>query len=125
MRENKFRAWDGVQYYYDIVPLFSSMEIILNHPLAGNKLHKVEVFEEYTSLRDKSGREIYEGDIVGSGAVVHFGEGYRISWDYDDHTELKFIGWYLDGLTDCEDMLYNGELEVIGNINENPELVET
>ena len=62
---------------------------------------------EYTGLKDKNGKEIYEGDICNNGAVVKFIGGRYI---------LKYIrGWeYLMGEND----------EVIGNIYVNPELLK-
>src|SRR5690554_736873 len=76
---------------------------------------------EFTGLKDKNGKEIYEGDIV----RFHYKTGvYKIGivvWN-----DL-FGSWDID----CSDFVsykslkqYKSVSEVIGNIYENPELLE-
>ena len=71
---------------------------------------------QYTGLTDKNGKKIFEGDIVGVGecdkiyekVVVYFDKGaFRVSQFAIDLLETRNI--------DCE---------VIGNIYDNPELLE-
>jgi uncharacterized phage protein (TIGR01671 family) len=98
---------------------------------------------QFTGLLDKNGEEIYEGDIVkdefirGDGSeykkisVVIFGEYYE---DYDEYG-LSGYGFYMKEIkkhkeqdaTFLEEVsIVNpiGKLSVIGNIHENPELLE-
>ena len=75
------------------------------------------VLMQYTGLKDKNGVEIYEGDIVTADTIFRCIVKY---WDEG------FSGYVLTfGADGWEGMLADyGGLEVIGNIYENPELLE-
>ena len=134
MRELKFRVWgktekEFIRYPFAWLSIFDSpdgLEIEDNEDL---------VVEQYTGLKDKNGKEIYEGDIVAllfgyvpmktvttenirienaQKAVIHF-DTTRAAFRYTIQQRT---------LKDCQ---FNSgtrtNMVVIGNIHENPELI--
>jgi hypothetical protein len=102
MREIKFRAWDG--------QLMHKAFDLTQNPLFWWKDNYDFPLMQYTGLKDKNGVEIYEGDILESGA-------YRLRVEYDN----RLAGWQPMFLMRHDPENY---CEVIGNIYENPELLE-
>ncbi len=105
--------------------------------LGSNNASYHKVSQQFTGLYDKNGKEIYEGDIVnyfiededepdGGFSVCSQVKNISGCWvlkgigiDKDDSTDDKFID-YSELL--CEE-LDNYEISIIGNIYENPELI--
>lgn len=136
MREIKFRAWHKEIKRMGIVEVLSQHAawVCGEHINFDYPLFELELMQ-YTGINDKNGREIYEGDIV-----VQYG----IDWDkidldsmeYEDYPQkvvmtdvvslerfrywLKNEKWGYEG----EELIDPEECEVIGNIYENPELLE-
>lgn len=91
-----------------------------------------ETVGQFTGLTDKNGRRIFEGDIVGAKhpeqrkavpCLVGFGEFE----DVDSLDNYNYMGWFLKAYGKCLSILEPGkdeiDLEVIGNIHDNPELM--
>lgn len=75
-----------------------------------------------TGLKDKNGKLIWENDIciINSGHIDEEDVYFTIEWDNDG---ARFI-LASDGLTVDFDNYYGYECEIIGNIFDNPELLE-
>lgn len=136
MRDIKFRVWDNIAKKYidsryvsisGLGLLHVAKRIIKNcfRPPHTRK-NPWFIVEQYTGLRDKNGTEIYDGDICSFASktgkhtgVVEWldnlaGFGLRMVKNNFRYTfsELDTMGINLD------------TLEVVGNIHENPELLE-
>jgi len=112
MRTIKFRAWNKD----DNEPMFDPFETGLRF---GTILHSpwVEIMQ-FTGLTDKNGVECYEDDIV---FWKHLGE-YGVVYFNDE--ELAYFVKPIKTERETESCLDSTHMEVIGNIHENPELIQ-
>lgn len=148
MREIKFRAWDTIGKQWLRITGFETAEtdVSKGYTIFGKGaglFHDGDyvgsegiILSQYTGLKDKNGKEIYEGDIllVTSEIYTNFGktptgsfskEYYEVIWKDDGwgHKVLKsnhtIEGTEIKGLK-----VTTKYVEVIGNIYENHELLE-
>jgi uncharacterized phage protein (TIGR01671 family) len=143
MREIKFRAWDKrLDEMFYIENMFNMSDKFAEQ----GKLGYLDLMQ-FTGLKDKNGKEIYEGDIV---KILH-GE-----WMSKPESDNRTLDEYLDSLTKKYEVVFiegqflgkrntgsynplstdnegntytklkpekHGFIEIIGNIYENPELL--
>ena len=116
MREIKFRVWNGLLHEYRTIDMNSGKQNLgmgfeATEGIGSNITtiyHSVgDVIEQYTGLKDQDGVEIFENDIVKtSGANTYVVE-------------------YFDGKFNPVSDLEGSNWEVIGNIHDQPELLES
>lgn len=119
MRDIKFRAWDNlVEKMYSWTELLNqNLKNIFTIPdQCGYKIMQC------TGLKDKNGKEIYEGDII----KTKYMDKTFIVW-------VEYSNEYAEFVTKCKEILFNDEplsdigradREVIGNIYDNKNLLE-
>ena len=118
MREIKFRAWQTrdrvigfMNYKVDISYLGDSM--------VGSD--SSDILMQYTGIKDKNGKEIYEGDIL----EMNDRKASRSQVKYDDKKWARFLAYDREAVSVYMPFVENAvnQWVVIGNIYENPELI--
>lgn len=121
MREIKFRALSGENGEWEYFYLFNETDV----RKLSERIQKgwIKGLSQFTSLLDKNGREIYEGDIVRFKLLTTAeDEGvFQIKWDE------KVAGYWLEnieGVWQLKEYKDNAEIEIVGNIYQHQELLK-
>lgn len=138
MRKIKFRAkmvgFDGWVYGHYVNCRYKDKletgHFIIKYPDKQYEIY-TSTLGQYTGLKDKNRKEIYEGDIVECEyeqrafiAIVEFGNpnsSYSWGWQLD---KIKGDDFNTDILLWVETELEGVECTIIGNIYENPKLIK-
>ena len=125
MREIKFRAWNEEKKKYfrynensDIVyfDLNDKDNGYFGDVITGNY-----ILEQFTGLHDKNGKEIYEGDVIGSGVIKYDIIDIEVH-DGGIHIQEKYCGFYIESKYGHKYLLstiYGESPEIVGNIHAN------
>lgn len=118
----KFRVWDKEknEMECDLYDEPGDMQIsCINEVFKDYLSNNRYIVEQCTGLKDKNGKSIYDGDILQDGEqkikVVFDEERHCFMFEYQYTRAYKPIS--------CLDVL-EGDFEIIGNIHENPDLLE-
>lgn len=123
MSVSKVYNIDCLEYFRSIPDSFFDLAIVDPHPL--KVTHRYSCYEvipdtigQYTGLKDKNGKKIFEGDVVMIGEelkakVIYYDGAFRM--------QSEFSPTPID-TTDMGYMMREFSVRVIGNIHDNPEL---
>lgn len=133
-REIKFRIWDKIRSCY--AKQITTYKLDRNNNInliiyldKTNKMQEIKecdkiytnefIIQQYTGLKDKNDKEIYEGDIV-----IFRNGNYEVIYNYD-RFELKNFNEYI--FENNQKLFIHYDLQdciVIGNVYQNPKLLE-
>lgn len=130
----KFRAWDKENeiYLYNVQDAYDTLSGFVKYDDGEDACYDEDCFgaflnnkrydvEQFTGLTDVNGKDIYEGDIVKS--------NYKYAQSKISQIIMEDGNSYIAGedLATGNEMLVSdhvNEIEIIGNVHENPELLE-
>ncbi len=125
-RQIKFRAWHIL--FGPKGPMQGMVHGKASSILALAEMSPDEyIVEQYTGLKDANGKEIYEGDILAwhsniyrkhdwAGFVLYRGAGFAVQESDKSYSSPEWL--------DCACRKDANIIEVIGNVHDNPELLE-
>lgn len=147
MREIKFRAWDDrSKKMWEPDFIRNDGKPVLLAAVTGKANVYDDPIMQYTGLKDKNGREIYEGDVLGGiyseqgegktrttvrGVVTFRGGSFDVDFQISRRSISEIGGggdirWRCSGSWNIPDSYHQiADIQNIGNVHENPELLNT
>lgn len=122
MREIKFRAWDKSfkemrQLIGFTYPNKSNIDTYTEDNSYRN-MKEDTIIMQFTGLKDKNGKEIYEGDIIRYITPNGYKVIYKVQWN------SGLCAFTVNDDEDYLNLVDEEKFEVIGNIYENPKLMK-
>ena len=119
MREIKFIVWDKInKEMFNVESINFQERRVYKDVVSYRNFNDIELMQ-YTGLKDKNNKEIYEGDIL----FESFGEKYYKVVFENGSFKAEFEGDFEEYSFNLIDIVAQG-CEVVGNIYENPELIK-
>ncbi|WP_265487505.1 YopX family protein [Lactiplantibacillus plantarum] len=130
----KFRAWDKENeiYLYNVQDAYDTLSGFVKYDDGEDAEYDEYCFgdfldnkrydtEQFTGLKDVNDKDIYEGDVLKTKAgLIQIVEQGILETDREDIIN----GFYANNLSDEKPHTFSYDDEVIGNVHENPELLE-
>ena len=121
MGEIKFRAWwEKGKRMLDIATIDFLEKEVKSHANVMYSFDEIELMQS-TGLVDENGKEVFEGDVL----LTYDAELAKVYWDD------VLAGWFVDFIYETAELSEVADIqsgrsicEIIGNIYENPELLE-
>lgn len=124
--EYKFRVWDkdlNMMSYSndDLLVMFLGNDICVayDNPAGDGEVKNYELMQ-YVGIKDINGVEIYEGDILKCKLYNDRYENYKVHWN-EKEGMFEALNKFNTNFIDYT--MWN-EFEIVGNLYENPELME-
>jgi len=124
-RKIKFRAWDKEEKVMIDADSFALTNINDFEPISElfESLQEHFVLMQYTGFMDENGKEIYDGDILVYERNYCIPESCIVFWAKESGWVVDIQGNDYDGVEPLSEF-NEDELKIVGNIYENPELME-